>query len=68
MIAKKLKTFAHKEFANEHFSNVETIKKKIEARIDLFNRGHKYIKHELDNNFPEYVLKNIEKYKDYILK
>ncbi len=65
-ISLKLKTFAHSEFADEKYSSVEIIKKKIEAQIDLFDRKHTFNKVDIDSSFPEYLLKNKEKYKDWI--
>ena len=67
IISKKLKTFAHSEYSGEEFSSIETIKKKIKERVDLFNRGEKYNYVKIDNTFPEYLLNNLDKYKDYIL-
>ena len=66
-ISLKLKTFAHSEFSNEQFSNVDIIKTKIEKKIDLFERGHKYKEVILDNSFPKYLISNREKYKSFIL-
>ncbi len=66
-ISTKLKTFAHSEFSGDEFSSEEVIKKKIENRIDLFNRGHTYKILKMDQRFPEYLLKNYEKYKNFIL-
>ena len=34
---------------------------------DLFDRGHKYEKVNIDKTFPKYLLDNINKYKDFIL-
>ena len=66
-ISKKLKTFAHSEFSSKEFSSVENINKKIQKRQDLFNRGHLYEYVDIDNSFPNYLLKNIEKYKKFII-
>ena len=66
-ISKKLKTFAHSEFSGDKFSSTEIIKNKIENRIDLFNRGYKFEKIELDNSFPRYLLENKNFYKDFIV-
>ena len=66
-ISTKLKTFAHSEFSSKQFSDPLIIKSKIEKKIDLFERGHQYEKIRLDNTFPDYLLKNHEKYKLYIL-
>jgi len=65
-ISQKLKTYAHSEYSDEKFSSIEVIKKKIENKIDLFERGQKYEVVEIDNKFPEYLINNIEKYKKFI--
>ena len=46
-ISLKLKTFAHSEFSDEKFSSIKVIEDKIEKKIDLFERGHKYLKVEI---------------------
>jgi len=66
-ISLKLKTFAHTEFSKDKFSSVETIKDKINKKVDLFERGHKYEALTLDNRFPKFILDNKEKFKDYII-
>ena len=38
-----------------------------EKRIDIFDRGFKYSKVELDDSFPEYILKNLDKFKNWII-
>ena len=66
-ISLKLKTFAHSEFSNEKFCSEKTIEKKIANKEDLFERGHKYEVVELNEDFPDYILKNIDKYHDFII-
>tara|TARA_B100001173_G_scaffold307494_1_gene316156 strand:+ start:1078 stop:1887 length:810 start_codon:yes stop_codon:yes gene_type:complete len=66
-ISFKLKTFAHKEYSGDKFSSVDVIKEKINKKIDLFNRGQKYKVIDLDNNFPKYILNNLEKFKEYLV-
>ena len=66
-ISLKLKTFAHSEFSNSRFSNISIIKNKIINQIDLFERGHKYIKVNLDDSFPKYITNNKNLYRDWIL-
>ena len=39
----------------------------VEKKIDLFLRGHQYIKIKLDDSFPKYLISNYEKYKSFIL-
>ena len=66
-ISLKLKTFAHSEFKDEKFSSILNIQNNIKKQNDLFGRGHKYQKIEIDNSFPEYFRKNYEKFKDFII-
>ena len=66
-ISLKLQTFAHSEFSSEKYSSVDVIKKKIENKEDLFERGHKYKSVELDQKFPKYILDNKEKFNEFIL-
>ncbi len=66
-ISLKLKTYAHTEFSSKEFSSVEIIKDKINKRVDLFNRGHNYQHKTLDDTFPEYLIKNIHKFKEWII-
>ena len=66
-ISKKLKTFAHTEFDKEKFTKIEIIENNINKLRDLFNRGHTYEVVEIDKSFPDYILKNIENYKNFIL-
>ncbi len=66
-ISLKLKTFAHTEFSNDEFSSVDIIKNKIDQKIDLFNRGHKYYRVEFDNFFPKYIVENKKKFHEWIV-
>ena len=66
-ISKKLKTFQHTEFSSRSFSSIKTIKNKIKNLNDLFGRNHKYIKIKINNTYPDYIRKNKEIFKDYII-
>ena len=68
LISLKLKTFAHSEYSEKKFSDVDIIRSKIDRKIDLFERGHQYEKIKLDNSFPKYLVSNYEKYKSFILQ
>ena len=61
------KIYANISWDNEKYSNLDVIKKKINERIDLFNRGHVYTKVELDESFPDYILKNKDNLKEWII-
>ena len=66
-ISNKLKTFAHTEFANERFSSIKIIKKNINDKKDLFNRGHVYKKVEINSDYPKYITDNLDKFQKFIL-
>ena len=69
-IRQKIKSFSHSEFDTEEFTNIKNINNAIETKRDLFNRAHhknSFEKIELDSSFPEYILKNSEKFKNWIL-
>ena len=67
-ISKKLKTFPHNEYSSDKFSNIEIVRKKILNLEDLFERGHKYKKVEIDQSYPKLIIKNLKDYQDYILE
>ena len=67
-ISKKLKVFPHQEFSGSKFSSINIIKKKILNLEDLFERGHKYTRVEIDENYPEFIINNLNDLKDYILE
>ena len=66
-ISLKLKSFAHTEFSKDQYSSPSIIKHKIDQKIDLFNRGHKYTKIDLDNTYPKFILDNKNQLNDFIL-
>ena len=66
-ISNKIKSFAHGEFNNSSITNEENIKLKISKGQDIFERGHSLKKIEIDSSFPDYVLKNKEKLKKWII-
>tara|TARA_B100001540_G_scaffold58739_1_gene52881 strand:- start:509 stop:1324 length:816 start_codon:yes stop_codon:yes gene_type:complete len=66
-ISLKLKTFAHTEFSQDKFSSVEIIRNKINQKSDLYNRGHTYKQVSLDKRFPDYILNNLDKFKEFII-
>tara|TARA_B100001013_G_C24597851_1_gene437543 strand:- start:186 stop:989 length:804 start_codon:yes stop_codon:yes gene_type:complete len=65
-ISLKLKTFAHTQFADDKYSNPDVIKKKINEKIDLFERGHCYVKKDKNIIFPDYLLNEINKYEEFL--
>jgi beta-1,4-mannosyl-glycoprotein beta-1,4-N-acetylglucosaminyltransferase len=67
-ISSKLKSFAHIEFSEKKFSDIDVIKKKISEKKDLFNRGHIYKVKKDISYLPQYILNNINNFDKYIVK
>jgi len=66
-ISKKIKSFSHGEFNTTDFSNAQNIEKKIKMGKDIFDREINYKKVNIDDNFPKYILENLNKYRDWII-
>ena len=67
-ISKKIKSFSHGEFNNKvDIINEENIKLKIEKGQDVFDRGYDLKKVEIDSTFPDYILKNKDELKKWIV-
>ena len=64
-ILKKIKSFSHGEHNNETL-NEKKILDKISMNEDIFNRGFKLKKIEIDKTYPEYILDNQLKYLKWI--
>ena len=60
-ILKKIKSYSHGEFNDDSLS-IETIEKRILDNKDIFNRGFKLKKIDLDNDYPKYILENKKKF------
>ena len=66
-IVKKIEAFAHTEFNIKKFKDKNKILEKIKNGKDLFNRGFSYKKINLDNSFPDYLVRNKNLYKEWII-
>jgi len=65
-IIKKISSFQHTEFDKDEFKKKEIIEKKISNGEDIFNRNFSFRRIDIDYKFPDYLLKNINKYKNWI--
>jgi beta-1,4-mannosyl-glycoprotein beta-1,4-N-acetylglucosaminyltransferase len=65
-ILKKIKSFSHGEFNDENL-NIKEIERRILKNEDIFERGTKFNKVDIDISFPEYLVKNKDKYHDWII-
>jgi len=72
-ISKKLKSLAATQWdwgenlTKDEFFSIKNIEAKINSQKDLFNRKHSYQKIAINNSFPEYILKNLDKFKEWII-
>jgi beta-1,4-mannosyl-glycoprotein beta-1,4-N-acetylglucosaminyltransferase len=66
-IKKKLESYAHTEYNNPYFTNLDHINYSIDNKKDLFNRNINYEKKNIDSSFPEYIRNNKDFFKDWIL-
>ncbi len=66
-ISLKLKSFAHVEFKAEKYSNIDVIRKNIDEKRDLFKRDRFYKKVDLDQSFPDFIIKNKSNLSEWIL-
>jgi beta-1,4-mannosyl-glycoprotein beta-1,4-N-acetylglucosaminyltransferase len=67
LIQKKIESFAHQEFNDQKFIDIDKIQERVGSLKDIFDREYVYKKIELDNSFPEYILKNTQKFRDWII-
>ncbi len=65
-ILNKVKSFSHGEYNNESL-NIKLIEEKIINNKDIFNRGTKLSKVEIDDNYPKYILENKKKFLNWII-
>ena len=64
-IIDKIESFAHTEFNNDNYKNFKFINECINKRVNFLNINEKLNKIEI-NHLPMYLIKNIEKYKNFI--
>jgi beta-1,4-mannosyl-glycoprotein beta-1,4-N-acetylglucosaminyltransferase len=65
LISRKIKSFSHSELDSPFFHNPSMINARIINKQDLFDRVPLHRK-EIDDTWPQYVLDNIGKYKEFV--
>jgi len=65
-ILNKIRSFSHGEFNNQKIS-LKDIEEKISRNEDIFDRGFKLKKVEIDTSYPSYIINNVEKYSEWII-
>jgi beta-1,4-mannosyl-glycoprotein beta-1,4-N-acetylglucosaminyltransferase len=66
-IVQKIKSYSHGEFNTEDNTNEQKINQKIKDNKDIFGRGFKFKKINIDKSFPDYIFNNQIKFKDWII-
>ncbi len=65
-ILNKIRSFSHGEF-NDKNANEKEIALKVLNNQDIFGRGFKLDKVEIDHSYPEFILKNKNKFSKWII-
>ena len=65
-IINKIKSYSHGEFNNKNLSEAD-IEDKILNNTDIFNRGFRLKKIELDASYPDYILENKKNFSKWIV-
>jgi beta-1,4-mannosyl-glycoprotein beta-1,4-N-acetylglucosaminyltransferase len=59
--------YSFKEKINESYLTIDSIKKMINEKKDIIGRNENYKKIEIDDTYPEYLLKNLKIYKTWVI-
>jgi len=63
----KIESYSHQEQNNSKFKDYERIKRHIDAKMDLFEKGKQLSIEEINSwNSPAYLVENISKYNQFI--
>ena len=65
-IVEKIEAICHREVDTPEFKNLKHLTDKIAAGDDIYNRNQKVTYVPIDGTYPQHILDNLEKYKDYI--
>ena len=66
-IVKKINSYSHQEFNRPEFVDPSKIEEKIKNKKDLFGRKIAYETVEIDKHCPDYIVKNKDKFKEWIV-
>ena len=67
MIKQKIKSFAHREYNNKKFTNLNFIKNRIKQKKDIFGRKVNFRKIKDNNKLPIYLIRNKKRFKPLII-
>lgn len=63
----KLESYAHQEYNKPEFKDPILIKQKIMSGYEVINPNGRCVAQKIDNQFPEYIIKNQQKLADLII-
>ena len=66
-IASKIKSYTHDELDKDEFTNLDKISQRIVNFKDPFDREKELKKIDIDSTYPDYIINNKEKFKDWIV-
>ena len=66
-IVKKIQSYSHGEFNQPDFTDEKIISEKILFAKDIFNRGFKLTKIDINENYPKYIQNNLDLLKKWII-
>ena len=66
-LSRKFKSGAHQEENLEEFTSIEKINTRMKENKDLLGRNYKYEAIEINKDYPEYIMNNKSKYREWIL-
>lgn len=67
-IRNKIDSFAHQEYNVDKINNVKNIEYNINNNLDILGRPIKYKVLQVDESFPNYIIKNKHKFEKFIKK
>jgi beta-1,4-mannosyl-glycoprotein beta-1,4-N-acetylglucosaminyltransferase len=67
LIIHKFKSFAHAEIATKDNTDINILKSRIKNYTDHIDPNYKLEKIKIDNMFPDYLVKNKKKFKNWIV-
>ena len=66
-IAKKIRSFSHGEYNKKELVDEKKIEEKILNNEDIFSRGYKLKKIDIDNAYPDFIRKNKKLLSEWII-
>ena len=66
-ISKKIKSYSHGEFNTKANTDIDNINQKIKNNIDIFDWGFELKNIPIDESFPDYIVKNKDSLKNWII-